>query len=162
MPPRMLRPRKLKLLGLLFLSCTFVAIGLKMLFDSDPMGLLLGLPSVVFFGLGALVFTIQLLPNASYLQLDPEGFTICTLFRARTFKWSEVGPFEVATIAWPCYRMVVFNFSERYWQMQNWQMQSMRRLSKRTAGHEGGLPDAYGLSLKKLTALLNEYRDAAQ
>lgn len=148
MSPRTLHPSRLKMLGFLALSCAFVAIGLKMISD----GFIIGWGSLLFFGLCALTFIVQLFPNASYLQIDKNGFTICALFRSHTYQRTEVSEFEVTRIG-IVNRMVVFNFSESYRQQL-----AMRQIATATTGYEGGLPDSYGLSYRNLAALLNEYR----
>lgn len=150
-----LRPNRFKCLALLLLSCAFVAIGLNMVFDGNTVGwLIISWLSIVFFGLGALVFIVQLLPNAAYLQLDQEGFTVCSLFRSSSYRWSDVDTFEVTLIG--LNRMVVFNFSESYHQAL-----SMRQIATAISGYEGALPDSYSLSVPALAALLNEYRNEA-
>lgn len=153
MPPRVLRPSRLKLLFLLLISSAFVAIGLKMVSD----GLTTGWLCALFFGLCALVFVVQLLPNASYLQLNQNGFTVCALFRSYTLNWTDVSAFEVAWVGvdrMKSNRMIVFNFSNNYRHHA-----TARRLAISIAGYEGALPDTYGLSHQNLADLLNEYRN---
>ena len=74
-------------------SLVFVAAGL--LFPTQYRAL--NLSMVIVFGLCAVVFCINLLPNSSYLSLTSEGFTICSTFRCRSIEWRHVSNFGVAT-----------------------------------------------------------------
>ena len=107
----------------------------------------------IFFGLIAGVFGVTVLPNSSYLELRPEGFTVCSLFRPHTYSWVDVGPFAVGKIG--LNPMVVFDFSGNYEPSPR-----LRQVAAELTGSEGALPDSYGLSLPELAQLLNEYRGA--
>lgn len=105
----------------------------------------------LFFGLGVVVFGVILLPNSAYLRVSQDGFTVCSLFRAHSYRWSDVGPFTVDRIG--PNRMVVFNFSDQYRALP-----LARKAASAITGYEGALPDSYGMSLEELACLLNEYR----
>lgn len=147
MATRVLRPSRLKTVGW-FAACTvFAAIGVLMI----SAGQLVGLLTAGFFGLGVIVFGALLLPNSAYLRLGPDGFTVCSLFRAHSYRWSDVGPFSVDRVG--LNRMVVFNYSDDYRGSPR-----LRRVAAAMAGYEGALPDSYGMKLEDLADLLNEYR----
>lgn len=107
-----------------------------------------------FFALGVIVSVINLLPGSSYLRLDNEGFTTCSLFRTHTFRWFDVERFDVARIS--TNKMVVFDFSDTYRKQE-----VGRRVATAVTGHEGALPESYGMSQEELAKLLNDYRRSA-
>src|SRR5713101_7930664 len=97
------RPRPIRVVGWLLLSAAFVAGGIFMVSAGQQVGWL----PIFFFGLGVLVFGLQLLPNCSYVRVGPEGFTVCSLFRSHSCRWSDVGVFKVAQLGPK--QMVVFS-----------------------------------------------------
>jgi hypothetical protein len=144
---RILRPNRFKTFGWLALCAGFTAGGAWMIFSGEPMGWL----PALFFGLCVVVFVVTLLPNSAYLRVSQDGFTVCSLFRAQSYRWSDVGPFTVGRIG--PNRMVVFNFSGRYRAQPR-----ARKAAAALTGYEGALPDSYGMSLEELASLLNGYR----
>ena len=75
-----LYPKRSRAIRLFFLCAIFVAIGIWMGVTGEWIGYLIA----GFFGLGVVVFIIQLIPGSAYLHLDPEGFTFCSLCRRTT------------------------------------------------------------------------------
>jgi hypothetical protein len=144
---RVLRPSRVKVLGLLLLTALFTATGTWMITRREPAGWVL----VAFFGLGVIIFAVLLLPNNAYLRLEPEGFTVCSMFRAHTSRWADIDCFCVGVIGHN--RMVVFNYSAAYRKHQ-----SSRKVARALAGFEGALPDTYGMSAGELADLMNQYR----
>ncbi len=144
---RILRPNRLKTFGWLTLCAGFTAGGAWMILSDESIGWL----PALFFGLGVVVFGVILLPNSAYLRVSQDGFTVCSLFRAQSYRWSDVGPFTVDRIG--PNRMVVFNFSDQYRAFP-----PARKVASAITGYEGALPDSFGMSLKELACLLNEYR----
>ena len=71
-----LYPTKTKHFMLLLISLAFTAIGIWMGIDGKWMGFL----CAAFFGLGILIFIIQLLPGSSYLRLYKDEFEYCAFF----------------------------------------------------------------------------------
>ena len=104
-----------------------------------------------FFGLGIIVFALQLMPGSAYLHMGPEGFTVCNLFRAQFYRWSDVESFRVTRIRYS--KVVAFDFAPHVRGGER-----MRKLAASLAGHENVLPDTYGKSAEDLASLLNEYR----
>ena len=41
-------------------------------------------------GLGSVLALIQLLPNSAYVRLSSEGLVMCSLFHARSLRWTDV------------------------------------------------------------------------
>jgi hypothetical protein len=142
-----LRPRKSSALLYLMLCAAFTAGGIWMIANDKPAGWSVS----SFFGLGVVVFIVNLPPSSSYLLLKKEGFTVCSLYRKSSFKWSDIEEFVVGYLIGP--KMVVFNFSLTYDRQQK-----SRIISKAIAGYEGALPDTYGMSAKELAELLNNWK----
>src|SRR5262249_30263132 len=90
-------------------------------------------------------------PESSYLRIDSQGFTIVSLFRARSYRWSEVETFCMAKVKYG--RFVVFDVSPTY--RGRW---LLRKINTAFSGYEELLPDTYGKSAKELAALLNAYK----
>jgi hypothetical protein len=146
-----LRPSRLKWLGLNAICLVFVIIGIFMIRSGDAMGWFVA----GFFGLGLLVGIVCMLPGASYLKLDAQGFTMCSLYRAHAFRWEDVTGFGVGRVV--TNKMVMFNFSPSYVRSPK-----MRSLNVGLVGYEAGIPDSYGLKHEALAELLNHYLQAAQ
>jgi len=119
-----------------------------------PKDSLKGWIEILVFGSNAIVFGVLLLPGSAYLKLDPTGFTICSLFQARTLGWHEVDAFRVDTDRGR--KLVVFNFSKLHRGQE-----FARKVASRLSGYEAGLPDNYGLSAEEPAATLNEWRERA-
>jgi hypothetical protein len=143
--PVTLRSSRRKTLLMLAGSLVFVAGGIWLLHDQPSTGY----SGIAFFGLCAVVFCVQLLPNSSYLRLTAEGFTTCTLFRCHTVPWRHVRTFGVGRIG---LKKVV-----------GWDpaadLSGIVRATKAISGYASALPDTYGLRAEELAALLNRLRD---
>ncbi|MEO1131668.1 MAG: hypothetical protein AAFX40_03065 [Cyanobacteria bacterium J06639_1] len=146
-PRRRLRPNPRSTLGYLVFCLVFVALGVFMILDGDWRGWYVA----IVFGLGSLMFAAILLPNCAYLELSPEGLTVCSLYRVHRYTWQDIEGFGVAAIA--LNSAVGFNFSGTH-STQNVATQIAAGLS----GYEAALPDTYGMSAEALAAVLNEYR----
>jgi hypothetical protein len=107
---------------------------------------------LILFGIATLTFGCTALPNSTFLEIRPDGFMICTMFRSSSFKWSDVETFSVGFVG--LRQMVVFNFSSGFKAAP-----SARRLASSLTGFEGALPDSYGMSLPDLANLLNANRN---
>ena len=107
--------------------------------------------SAGFFALGVPVFALQFHPRASYLSLDGEGFTFCSLFRAHTVRWADVTGFGVIEVG--AGRLVAWNFVPGHPRTG-----SARAISQAISGYEAALPDTYGPKPTELTARMNTLR----
>ncbi len=77
---------------LFFLLCFgFVLIGMSLI-EKSPFK---GWCGIVFFGIGSLLFFVELVTNISYLKLDKMGFEQRNLFKTINFNWSDVNKFEI-------------------------------------------------------------------
>lgn len=146
--PITLRPSRLKTSGLLTISLIFVGTGVWML-NSNGAAPATAWLTVIFFGVGTVVFAVMLLPGASYLRLEPGGYTVCTLFRSSFYPWSTVRGFGVTRIF--LRRMVGINLEPG-----SGIAAGLGRVNARLVGFEGALPDTYGMSAAALAALMNE------
>jgi hypothetical protein len=145
-----LRPNRLKYLVILIVCAGFAVSGALNVAKNS----LIGWIEILAFGSNAIVFGVLLLPGSSYLKLDPTGFTICSLFQARTIGWHEVDAFRVGTDRGR--KLVVFDFSNLHHGQE-----FARKFASTISGYEAGLPDTYGLSAEELAATLNEWRERA-
>ena len=145
--PILLRPQPTKWLLVALGSLAFVLIGIWMVRSRDMFGWL----AIVFFGLCLAVSLICLLPKASYLRLTPDGFTMCSLFRAHTIRWEDVTGFGVGTVF--TNKMVMFNYVESYQRTPR-----LRSFNTELTGFEAAIPDSYGLRHEDLADLLNRYK----
>jgi hypothetical protein len=147
-----LRSSKTKGLLMLCGSLLFVAAGIWMI----RRGEMFGWASVIFFGLCALISMVTMLPNASYLRLNREGFTQVILFRTSTVRWQDVSEFSVGRVG--LNKMVMIDFSP------NWHESSfkLKNVARSMSGHDGALSDTYGLSAEELVTLLKEWKNKSQ
>lgn len=150
--PVTLRTSRRKMILLLITSLLFVAGGIRIASEQP----LVGYSGAVFFGLGVIVFTIQLLPNSSYLHLTPEGFTFCNLFRSHTVPWHLARDFAVIRVSRR--PLVVWKYSPDFAAHPK-----ARALSRTLCGYDAALPDSYGMRPQELADLLNslQHRYAA-
>jgi hypothetical protein len=114
--------------------------------------LVVGWLSLGFFGLGGLVVLINMLPGASGLTLDKEGFTIRNMFRRSRFRWTDASDFAAVEVGDS--KIVAFNLLSAA-------QAKLAKLSFAKAGRNGALPDTYGLSAEDLAALMSLWRDRA-
>jgi hypothetical protein len=135
-------------MGLLLALClAFTVVGGWMIYGRRPAGWFVA----VLFGLGSLVFALQLLPGSSYLLLEPDGFTVRTLYRSQKYGWAEVERFGVTRIGGN--KTVAFDFSSQYGKYR-----VARQVAAGLSGYEGTLPDTYGMKPERLAELLNEWK----
>ncbi len=148
--PILLRPKRSQFLLLAAICLAFVLIGVWMIARGEWSGWF----CCGFFGLGSLVALISLQPNASSLELTPEGFTVRSLLRRTgTTRWEDVSDFGVGRIGPNA--MVMFNFVDSYKRAV-----PIRWVNSALTGYEAALPDCYGLPAGELADLMNRYKAA--
>lgn len=108
----------------------------------------------VVFVAGILITVIQLLPGCSYLRIDSEGFTICSLFRETRIPWSAVEEFRVIHIRPGA---VGLNFVPSY---ENPIVKN--KMFKKLTNCDFALPNNYGHNPEDLAAFMNECLLAAK
>jgi hypothetical protein len=142
--PLVLRPSKGQQLKLVGLCLAFVAAGAFLMTAGE---LVWGAAGVGFFGLGAIVLGTMLLPGASHLRLERQGFEVRSLFRGAHYRWSDVREFRPVAMPPSGLTLVGFDFSPNVRPAAAW-------LSSSVAGAEGCLPDTYGLSPEDLASVM--------
>jgi hypothetical protein len=116
-------------------------------------------PVSIFFGIGTLLFVLQLVPGAGSLTLDADGFEtrLFYFFRNRS-RWKNVAHIKVATPALPLasakVKFVWFNDSR-------WNGRWFTPKESSVSGYDAGLGDTYGLSAEALADLMNRWREQA-
>jgi hypothetical protein len=142
-----LRPSKMSM-ALFFIFCfAFTIIGGLMIHVGRRSGWFVA----GVFGFGSLVFFLQLLPNCSFLELGPDGFTVRSLYRSHQYGWADVDHFAVTRVG--VNKMVAFDFSSGYEKGQ-----TARRMATNISGYEGALPDSYGMKPEQLSELMSEWK----
>jgi hypothetical protein len=143
-----LRPAKAKTVGFLLGCLGFVVTGAWMIRTGEAMGWL----CVMFFGLGCVIFAINLLPGASYLHLGPEGFILCSLFRrCPQVRWDAASDFRVVRVPPSMMKMVVYD-------QESCERPRLARINRALVGAGCGVPDTYGRKPEALAELLNDWR----
>ena len=136
------------MLFLATVSVIFVVLGVLMIAQGKRIGWL----ACGFFGLCSLVFLVELLPNASSLELTADGFTVRSFFQvSKRIAWVEVQSFGIGRIRGK--KMVMFNYAESYQGAL-----AVRRINAALTGFEAALPDCYGLRAEELADLMNRYK----
>ena len=146
-----LRPSPLKWLAMVALSAAFVWIGLTIM-GTHPA---VAWSCIAFFGLCGAVGVLNLLPDASRLALDDDGFEIRSLFRASRVRWADVARFGTMRIG--LNTMVGFDFVDGYRGSDR-----LRSINRNLSGFQGALPDTYGMKAaalaERMEARLAAYR----
>jgi hypothetical protein len=144
--PMKLRASRLKWSMMLLGSLLFVAVGIWLLSSTPSTGI--GIMSIAFFGLCALVALINLHPACSYLVLTDEGFTYVNLFRRQFIAWDQVERF----VQWGDF--VGLNLKKEFAKNAR-----LRKVNHELLGVQSALPDTYGKSVKELTSLMEGLRE---
>jgi hypothetical protein len=115
---------------------------------------------VVFFGLGAIVSALMLLPHAGSLLLDVDGFEMRVFFRRIRVTWRDASNFEaiypVGGRRLPTTAKVV-GFDHAKFKDSRWVA-----LSKFITPHAGRMVDTYGFSAEDLASLMTQWRERAR
>ncbi len=138
---RTLRPEKWKLVPFLLLSLAFAVIGIRMLRD----GMAGGWFAVIGFGMSSAALALMLLSRNGDLHLDPDRFTIRSVFGIRSYRWRDIERFAVTPFG--IFKTVAFTVIPR------------RPSATDGSGGTETLPDTYGMPPEDLADLMNEWRD---
>jgi hypothetical protein len=145
--PILLRPSRTKQVALLVICLAFTVGGALMARGGEKLGYFCSL----FFGLGFCLLVANMSPNAAYLRIEQDGFTVCSLFRARTVPWSAVE--EFGTFQLKSTRMVAWNYVSSYKTKAG-----LRGLNRGLTGFEAALPDTYGFKATDLAEQMEALR----
>ena len=143
-----LKPKTTKTILLGIVSLTFTIEGI-MLTDKES---LKGWLIASFFGLGLIVFLIQLIPGSTQLTLTKEGFIMTSLFRSHLTKWSDVKEFKIDYLGRN--KAVMFDYIDSYRKHQ-----IGKTIAKSLSDSHGALPSNYGLELTELLNKMNECKN---
>lgn len=143
--PLILKPNTYQTALLFLLSGVFTVTGLG-LASVKP---LLGYLCAGFFGLCLIVFGLQFIPGSAYLELNKEGFTVCSLFRQKTVYWREIERFSVVKFSRK--KMVAWDYSEN-----SKDKATGGAFARVLTGTEAALPDTYGMKAEQLAELMND------
>ena len=147
--PMTFYPSRKKWLGFMLIGVVFAVGGYLMISDGDQLGWF----GLIFFGAGALVSAVMLLPGAVGLMLDADGFQITSLFRRHRSRWRDVKGFEPVSI--PRSRQKLVGFDDIA------VTGNLAKMSVEISGHNAALPDTYGLSVDDLVRLMTLWRGRA-
>jgi len=146
-----LRPKPLKTIILALVCLAFTTGGILISLEEEWKGWLIA----SFFGLGLLVFIVQLIPGSSQLTLTKEGFIVTSLFRSYFTEWSDIEPFEVGYVGKS--KFVKFDYKANHKKHK-----TGKGIAKFLTGNHGALPSNYGMSLEDLSGLMNTWKSATQ
>ena len=132
---------------LLLGSICFVALGVGMTAERPVLGWF----TVALFGLGIPASLLLLLPNATYLRLDEDGFETGSFFGRHKFKWTDVADFHIGSIRGA--KMIAIVFHPEYKQQQ-----LGRAVSATLTGIEGAIPNHYNATLEQVLEALKIWR----
>lgn len=138
--PLTLRPGKLKNIILILISIAFICMGITLMERNLWAAILI----IFLFSISLIIFSIHLIPNISYLKIDERGLEVKNLSRITFIPWQVVSGFTTKQIF--LNKVVMFDIDERF-------LEQSKVKSK-----QGAFPDTYGMSAKKLAALLNDYK----
>jgi hypothetical protein len=131
-----------------------VIIGLGLAHDTMQVVREVGWAAVVFFGIGCLVSVFTLVPGASGLTLDKEGFVIRNLFRRICYQWPNVGEFAVVTIKYGAGSKKLVGFNDRLAATS-----TGAAINLKLTGRNSALPDTYSLSIEDLARLMTLWHE---
>lgn len=149
---RILKAGKSRLLAITFGNLASAGIGFWLYQrDHSSTGLVLG----GICSLVAVATALQLLPGASELVLDSEGFSIKAMFRKQRYLWADVTGFTVGKIG--LNSMVMFDLTEEF-KKRSAAEKAAAEFMKNINGHEAALPANYGMTPQDLSQLMNRWR----
>lgn len=147
------KSRRSKNLLPLLICLGFTVIGIFLGRGGD----IIGWFSVCFFGLGVIVFGIQMISHSNYLLLTQEGFTMRSLFRSHSYKWTDVRGFGGGSFF--SNKAVVLSFSDSYKSSSTAEKIGRKMVKVLYRGDIGILPDTYSVDPEELAELLNMVRE---
>jgi hypothetical protein len=124
-------------------SSLLVVLGCVVVNNGDKFGWFL----IIVFGLGVFAPGLLLLPGASWLELDEDGFTLCLSFRPDRYLWSHITEMAV----WQ--GIVSFKLDPEY--RGNRRGQTTARA---ISGYDGSIPDIFRLHPQSLLELMMEFK----
>jgi hypothetical protein len=109
---------------------------------------------LVVFGTLSIMSFGMLMPGASSLELDEEGFQATRLYQRHRVRWQDVRRFDTVQQYRSEERIVVYDDIKS-------PGTPLSKLNKLLADHNAFLPDTYGLAGKELAWLMAQWRERA-
>jgi hypothetical protein len=144
------RPKITKTILFVIVCLAFTIGGITMT-DEDR---LTGWLCASFFGLGVIVFLIQLIPGSTQLTLTKEGFIMTNLFRSHLTKWSDVKEFKIGYIGRARNKFVMFDYTNKHKKYG-----IGKSIAKSLSGSHGALPSNYGFKVSELVSIMNDWKN---
>jgi hypothetical protein len=148
--PVVLYSSRRKWLRLCFTCSLFAVAGVLMVFYEISGGwfflIVFGVLSIMAFGM--------ILPGASSLELDEEGFQATRLYQRHRARWQDVKRFEAVLQYRSTEKIVVYDDIKAPATL-------LARLNKVLADHNAFLPDTYGFPGDELARLMGQWRERA-
>jgi len=131
-------------------SCLLVGLGCALVHNGQKFGWFI----IILFSLGVFAPGLLLRPNASWLELDEEGFTLCLSFKSDRHKpdrylWSHIAEMTVSR------GVVSFKLYPEH--RGNRRGQSVARA---VSGYDGAIPDIFALRPHSLLGLMMKYKQS--
>jgi hypothetical protein len=144
---RILKPCRWKFVLLAFFSLVFVTVGIDMIGEGNAAGWLVA----IGFGAATVAFAVMGHPRSGFLRLEPDRFTVCSLFRVSSYRWKDIEAFDV--VRFGISKLVAFTLAGPPGNGER-----APKLAAVISGYDSALPDTYGMKAEKLALLLNEWR----
>jgi hypothetical protein len=161
-----LRPRPLRYVLFSILSVALLGVGVLFYYEGQVLdsilGRIVGCAMVILFSVALLIFGSVLIPGGAYLKLDDNGFIVCSVFRPRLTRWSDIRTFELSRQK-NGQAVVVFDYSPSY--------QGPRVIRKpaglkpgdyKLSDYDGYIPDIYECAPAELAAIMDEWRQRSR
>ena len=148
--PVTLYPSRRKWLLVLAGCAVFTAGGIAMVRSGDQTGWFV----LAFFGLGAIVAGVAMLPGAGRLTFDRDGFEAKTLFRSHRARWADATGFIAVGIPPSMQRMVCYDDASVI-------PGALASANVAITGRNAALNDTFGLSADDLAQLMIGWRERA-
>ena len=145
---QILRPKATKTILLGLVCIAFIVGGIILNKEDSLKGWLIA----SFFGLGLIVFIIQLIPGSTQLTLTKEGFIMTNLFRNHLTKWSDIKEFKIGYLGRNT--AVMFDYVDNHTQYEIGKI-----VAKSLSDSHGALPSNYGLNVTELLNLMNDWKN---
>jgi hypothetical protein len=145
---------------ILGLACSMIFVVPSVVIISHGQGDPILWAGLIVFGSSAILFLVALLPGASYLILDRNGFTVCHLFRRRSYRWHDVSPFNAGRMLWYP-NQVGFSTRESEAVLSKIRPRRRKWLLWMAGNHQLVLGGHFRMPARGLAATMNRWRDEA-
>ncbi len=148
--PRILTPKKTRYIVLACIFGPLALLGLLLVIGELWYGWLF----FAVFGIAMVACILSTIPAMVHLRLDAGGFAMRSMGKRKRWRWDEVEPFFADYLDRS--EVVAFNYADR----ENRGL--IVHAAGKIRGYDEFLPESYGMSVKELVDLLNQWRDAAR